>query len=131
MMNSVFALAGNGMTWGERLSMAGIVSLQGMLTIFLVLAILWGSIEIMHHVVHKEKKEKAPSEKSEVASSLPAQDDRAVAAAIAAAMAASDDSAVVAAITAAVSAALAEDGYTGSFRVVSFKRVGLATRKKN
>ena len=56
MMTSVFALASNGLTWGERASTAGIVTLQGMLTIFLVLSILWGAIEIMHRVVHKEKK---------------------------------------------------------------------------
>lgn len=129
MMNPVFALAANGMSWGERISTSLIVTLQGMLTIFLVLVILWGAIEIVHHVVHKD--EKVPKEKAvKQAPVAPAEDDKPVATAIAATMAANDDGALVAAITAAVSAALAEDGYTGAFRVVSFKRVGTATRKK-
>lgn len=127
-MNVVTALAADGMGWGDRASTAGIVTLQGMLTIFLVLSILWASIEIMHRLIHKgEAKEKAPKARSEKQSCPAAagQDDMAIAAAIAAALAASeDDGAVVAAITAAVSAALAEDGYTGAFRVVSFRRVG-------
>ena len=121
-----------------RSSTAGIVSLQGMLTIFLVLAIIWGAIEIMHAVVHRNepKPQKQPkSEKSKkvenAADKAPAPnaDDAAIAAAIAAAMAAAEDEgALIAAITAAVSAALAEDGYTGGFRVVSFKRA--ATNRK-
>jgi glutaconyl-CoA decarboxylase len=54
----------------------------------------------------------------------PKQDDAAIAAAIAAAMAAAEDNgALVAAITAAITAARAENGESGSFRVVSFKRV--------
>ena len=131
MMNSVFALALGSGSFGERASTAGIVSLQGMLTIFLVLGILWGAIEIMHRLATKEPKQetKAQTPAPTVAPAVP-MDDRAVAAAIAAAMAASDDGEVVAAITAAVSAALAEDGYTGSFRVVSFKRVGAARDKR-
>ena len=53
-MVNVFALAADNaaeMTFSERLSTAGIVSLQGMLTIFLVLSILWGSVELMHYVL--------------------------------------------------------------------------------
>ena len=125
MMNVVALAAEESMTWGERASIAGIVSLQGMVAVFAVLAILWGLIEIMHRLLRKEKKDNNADAPAPAASVAPATDDAAVAAAIAAAMAANDDDgAVVAAITAAVSAAMAEDGYTGGFRVVSFKRVG-------
>ena len=80
----------------------------------------------MHRLVHG-KSEKKPKEVAPV----PNDEDAAKAAAIAAAIAASeDDGALVAAITAAVSASLAEDGYTGGFRVVSFKRVGKAARRR-
>ena len=42
--------------WGERASTAGTVTLMGMVTIFVVLAILWAMIEIMHAVLHKGEK---------------------------------------------------------------------------
>lgn len=123
-----------------RASTAGIVSLQGMLTIFLVLAIIWGAIEIMHRLLSKNddpkpKREPKPAkpkkaEKSADTALAPNADDAAIAAAIAAALAASEDEgATVAAITAAISAALAEDGYTGNFRVVSFKRAATNRRR--
>lgn len=107
-------------------SQAGIVALMGMVTIFVVLALLWVAVEIMHRVLHRDENEK----KSPVASdsALPNPDDAAIAAAIAAALAAAeDDGAVVAAITAAITAARAEAGETTPFRVVSFKR---AERKR-
>ena len=133
MMMNIFALAAEGSTeaavnWGERAATAGITTLLGMVTIFLVLALLWASIEIMHFLLHRgEKKEKpAKAEKSaSAASAAPAADDAAIAAAIAAALAASeDDGATVAAITAAITAMRAEQGCDSAFRVVSFKRVG-------
>ena len=81
-------------------SQAGIVALMGMVTIFVVLALLWAAVEIMHRVLHRgEKKEKpVPEEKP---APVGGTDDAAIAAAIAAALAASeDDGATVAAITA-------------------------------
>lgn len=132
MMNTaVFALAAGDMSWGERATTAGIVSLQGMLTIFAVLAILWGAVEIMHRMLHKEKKEDAaPTATSKVAVGTPNPDDAAVAAAIAAAIAASeDDGATVAAITAAITTARAEEGDKAPFRVVSFKRAAGSRRR--
>ena len=81
-----------------RASTAGIVSLQGMLTIFLVLAIIWGAIEIMHRLLSKNddpkpKREPKPAkpkkaEKSADTAPAPNADDAAIAAAIAAALAA-------------------------------------------
>ena len=107
-------------------SQAGIVSLMGMVTIFVVLALLWVAVEIMHRVLHRDENEKkSPAASGSV---LPNPDDAAIAAAIAAALAAAeDDGAVVAAITAAITAARAEAGETTPFRVVSFKR---AERKR-
>ena len=125
-------------SFSVRSSTAGIVSLQGMLTIFLVLAVIWGAIEIMHAVIHrnepkpkKQPKPEKPKKADKATEDIPTPNanDAAIAAAIAAAMAAAEDEgALIAAITAAVSAALAEDGYTGGFRVVSFKRA--ATNRK-
>ncbi len=137
MLNRI-ALAAEQLPFGERASIAGVVTLQGMLTIFLVLAILWGIIEIMHAILHrgeeKPKKESAPEKKmtrAEKKKATPNADDAAIAAAIAAALAAEEDcGATVAAITAAITAALQEDGCSGAFRVVSFKRAGNAPRKR-
>ncbi len=113
----------------NRTSTAGIVTLQGMLTIFLVLAILWLAIEIMHRLVHKKKNEESDTS-APVATAVPNANDAAIAAAIAAALAASeDDGAVVAAITAAITAARAEEGNTSAFRVVSFKRAARANNR--
>ena len=103
------------------LSQAGIVFLMGMVTIFVVLALLWVAVEIMHRVLHRDEKEKKSTVTSGSVVGNP--DDAAIAAAIAAALAAAeDDGAVVAAITAAITAARAEAGETAPFRVVSFKR---------
>ena len=116
---------GDELNWGERASTAGTVTLMGMVTIFAVLAILWAMIEIMHRALHKgEKKEKSPRQEKAATAAAPKQDDAAVAAAIAASLAAAEDNgALVAAITAAITAARAEAGETGVFRVVSFRRV--------
>ena len=128
-----FALTTPEESFGYRASTAGIVSLQGMLTIFLVLAILWAAIEVMHRIfAGKTEKPAAPKAESKpLADAAPAPNaqDAAVAAAIAAALAASeDDGALVAAITAAITAARAEEGCTSGFRVVSFKRAGARKR---
>ena len=111
MMNAVFALAADTMPFGDRASTAGVVTLQGMVTVFVVLAILWGAVEIMHRLLSKEKKEENVSEPQATnAAGMPNNNDAAVAAAIAAALAASeDDGATVAAITAAITAARAEE----------------------
>jgi hypothetical protein len=45
-------------------------------------------------------------------------------------VASEDDGAIIAAITAAITAMRAEDGASGSFRVVSFKRVGKSAARR-
>jgi len=143
-----FALA-TGLSWPERFSTAGSVTLLGMLAIFCVLAVLWATIEIMHAVLnkgHKQSKQpkqpKQPKEKKEPKKTakekpsqnntpVPNEQDAAVAAAIAASLAAYEDGgATVAAIIAAITAARAEEGDTGTFRVVSFKRAETAGRRR-
>ena len=132
MTNALFAFfAGeNALGAGDKASTAGIVTLQGMLTIFLVLSLIWAAIEIMHRIIHKKKdNEPARDEKSSAPVATPPAGDAAIAAAIAAALAASEDEgAIVAAITAAIIAARAEEGNTAAFRVVSFKRVSRGSR---
>ena len=114
----IFALTANGRPFVENAKEAGTVTLLGMVAIFVVLSLLWGVIEILHKLlggVGKKKADKAAQNTpapavSEVAVPEPAEES------------AEDDGALVAAITAAISAAMAEEGYTGGFRVVSFKR---------
>ena len=122
MMNPMVTLAALG--FGERASTSGIVTLQGMLTIFLVLSILWAAIEIMHRVLYKDKKpakkeQKAEHQKVSVTVAAPAP----VVTEAPAPVAASDDGAIIAAITAAILAMRTDSGESGTFRVVSFKRV--------
>ena len=105
-------------SFSERLSTSGVVALQGMLTIFLVLSLLWAAIEIMHRIIHREK----PAKKVE--SEKPAQNAPVAEETVASAVTApsNDEGAIVAAIIAAITAAREEQGDTSGFRVVSFKR---------
>ena len=130
-MMNVFALAAGSnaaeMTFADRATTALIVSLQGMLTIFLVLSILWGAIELLHLALGREKKAKPVKTDSAapVAEAAPAPvAEPAPAAPVA------DDGAIVAAITAAISAQLESEGYTGGFRVVSFKRATASSKRR-
>ena len=108
------------------ISVATVITLQGMLTVFFVLALLWLAIEIMHRFLHKnEKKTAEPSLEEPTAPVAPATPIEAVNA-----VEAEDEGAIVAAIIAAISAMQAEQGQTGGFRVVSFKRIGIANRRR-
>lgn len=114
----VFALTANGNSFAENAKQAGNVTLVGMVAIFSVLAILWALIEVLHRVVAvitkpKMKKQRAAEQNVPVADPVPAEKTPA---------ADTDDGAIIAAITAAITASLAQEGYTGGFRVVSFKR---------
>ena len=111
----VFLTAASDLSMDKRASTAGIVTLQGMLTIFLVLSILWAAIEVMHRILHKDKKE-TKKESAPVAAPAP------VATPAPAPVEVQDDGAIVAAITAAIMAMRSENGESSAFRVVSFKR---------
>lgn len=114
------------MSLSERASLAGIVSLEGMVVIFVALTLLWIAIEILHLSLHHKSKAESAAK-----ASAPASESKSVASAPVptVAQAPAGDDALIAAITAAISAAMAEDGYTGGFRVVSFKRVPSADRR--
>ena len=114
--------------FSERLSLFGEVTLLGMGTVFIVLAILWGLIALIGFFfdLHNKKvaaKNSAAKEKeasaaakvpaTPVAEQTPAQQD--------------NNGALVAAITAAIAAYIDADEtlqeeYSGGFRVVSFRR---------
>ncbi len=119
MMNSnlFYALRVSGRTFVEDAKEAGTVTLLGMVAIFAVLSLLWLVIEILHRTLTEQQATNAAEKKPKAAPvEKPAREPRAFG------RPAPDDGALVAAITAAISAAMAEEGYTGGFRVVSFKR---------
>ena len=126
MMNSiVWALTANGRTFGENAKEAGIVTLLGMVSIFAVLALLWLVIELLHRVLVRGNKAK-PAPKQEAAPApksvpAPAREPEKRSAPVAV-HPEQDGGELVAVITAAVAAAMADEGYTGGFRVVSFRR---------
>ncbi len=112
-----------GETFGERAGVAGSVTLLGMVTIFTVLAILWGVIEALHRVLNRGGKTDTPAAKPAMPAAKPAAEAKKPAQAVKATETARrDDGELVAVITAAVAAAMEEEGYTGGFRVVSFRR---------
>ena len=111
MFSFYLAAAETEMALGDKLLLGGQVSLLGMGTVFAVLAILWGLVELMHLLLtgvsgdKKKKKAEAPVEAPAAAPVVSAP---------------ADDLEIVAAITAAIAAASGSS--PSSFRVVSFKR---------
>lgn len=103
------------MNLGERLAYAGRMTLIGMATVFVALAILWGALSLFRMALEAFEGRRAA--KADLASpqeeiSIPAVPT------------ASDEGAVVAAITAAISEVLAAEngGVAPAFRVVSYRR---------
>lgn len=97
---------------GEAWAQAGKTTLLGMGAVFAVLIIIMLVVQLMGKVFGKEKKAEAkPTEAAPaVTEAAPAE-------------ATEDDEQLAAVITAAISAYLAqEEGYTGGFRVVSFRK---------
>lgn len=93
-------------------------ALLGILTVFTVLSILWGCLEIFKYVFYTLPERKKKTEKKETVSVQPtAVQPQPV-------QAYGDDKAVVAAIIAAITAAREEEGIpsTVPFRVVSFRK---------
>jgi len=111
-------------TLAEKLSLCGSMLLRGMGTVFLVLIVLWGIIELFSYVSTSGERsaKKAPaavqeSKKEEVVKTVEEAQPEA------APEPANDDGAVVAAIMAAIEAYRREEGiYSLPYRVVSFKR---------
>lgn len=113
-----------GETFGERAGVAGSVTLLGMIAIFAVLTILWGVIEVLHQALNRGKQKDAPAAPAAKAAPAPVKAPKPAPAEQKPAATASSQNgdALVAVISAAVAAAMEEEGYTGGFRVVSFRR---------
>lgn len=116
-----------------RIEYAVKVTLQGMLMIFAVLALLWGVLAIFKVFLHDIPEKRAASKATikaavaKVAEPEPAAEVLPVAE--------QDEGEIVAAITAAIAAMLESEEYAGEFasgfRVVSFKRKGGAWDQNN
>lgn len=97
------------MTFAERMFEAGTGTVIGVLTVFAVLLILWGFIEIMHVMVLKITAPKTVKKTEQVSEqSLPKTEDNAE---------------LIAVITAAVACMMENQGVPGtSFKIKSFRR---------
>lgn len=116
----------------ERVEWAISVTLQGMLMIFAVLALLWGVVAIfkvfLHDIPAKRAEKKAKL--SVVVEQTPAPTEE-----VEPVVDLQDDQEIVAAITAAIAVVLQgeeyKDQFASGFRVVSFTRKGGAWNKDN
>ena len=118
-MNGILHVSGmltkSELPMNERLSEAGIMVVKGMLMVFAVLATLMLVLMLMERIfVKKPAPKKAESAPAPAVAPAPAPEPEPTVV--------EDDGAIVAAITAAIAVVLAEGGYNGGFRVVSFKR---------
>lgn len=114
-------------TLAEKFSLAGTMLLRGMGTVFLVLIVLWGIIELFSYVFssaeRSSKKAEQPVQKPAEAKTEVKEEPAVVAEETVEEIPAQDDGAVVAAIMAAIEAYRREEGtYSLPYRVVSFKR---------
>ena len=123
--NWIYALRVSGRSFAEDAKEAGTVTLLGMVAIFSVLALLWLLIELLHRSLAEKNERSEPSEIQKLQPKAHKPEPAPAPVANTAPVVADDDGALVAAITAAISAAMTEDGYTGGFRVVSFKRASV------
>jgi len=118
----------------KRIEYAITVTLQGMLMIFAVLALLWGVVAIFKVVLH-DIPEKRAAKKQALSAAVAEAAAPAEQPAEIAPVADEDEGEIVAAITAAIAAMLQSEEYKGQFesgfRVVSFTRKGGAWNKEN
>lgn len=121
--------ADSALSWSERITEAGMVTLMGMCAVFLVLILLWGCIEVMHRLIgvrEESNSDRQTAAGAETVTDAVAENgDRADAA-----PAGDENDRLVAVITAAVAAAMAEEGCSKGFRVVSFQRTSAGQRKR-
>lgn len=110
-------------TFGENAKSAGTVTLLGMATIFAVLALLWGVVQLLHLFMHLSDRKMKKQEAKPIPQTVePVAQEK---------YPGENDGAIVAAITAAILAARTEEGITTGFRVVSFRRAGSGKRTKH
>lgn len=117
----------------DRVEWAILVSVQGILMVFAVLALLWGVISLMkvflHDIPAKRAAKKNALTKAVEQAAAPVEHP------VVLAEPQEDDGEIVAAITAAITVMLQSEEYKGQFesgfRVVSFTRKGGAWNKDN
>ncbi len=118
-------------TMSDKLKLCGKMLLQGMGTVFLVLIVLWGIIELFSYISTSGERAAKKQEETKAAAPAPAAKNEKVVKSEeiaepiveAAPVADNDDGAIVAAIMAAIEAYRREEGtYSLPYRVVSFKR---------
>lgn len=97
---------------GDKFAYGGQMLLIGMSVVFSVLLLLWGALELFHLIVTKLPAALEKKRNKETASPTEPIRDAAI----------EDDAETVAVIAAAIAAA-GEENPSGSFRVVSFRRV--------
>ena len=103
-------------TWARFVEKGVPTAILGMLTVFAVLAILWGCLEVFKYVFYTlpEQRKKTESAQTAVEPDTAPREEQTYA----------DDGEIVAAIIAAITAARAEEsnGAPAAFRVVSFRK---------
>ena len=118
----------------QRIEYAISVTIQGMLMVFAVLALLWGVVAIFKVVLH-DIPEKRAAKKQALASAVAEAAAPTEQPAEVVPVADEDEGEIVAAITAAIAVMLQSEEYKGQFesgfRVVSFARKGGAWNKEN
>lgn len=122
--NMIYLLTANNMPMDERLGYALRMLIVGLGMVFVVLALLWGVLELSR-VVFYDMPRRRREEEIEAAHSKAAPAPVApTPAPVPAAPAQNNNDVLIAVITAAISAAMAEEGTVpaGGFRVVSFRR---------
>ena len=122
--NMIYLLTANNMPMDERLGYALRMLIVGLGMVFVVLALLWGVLELSR-VVFYDMPRRRREEEIEAAHSKAAPAPVApTPAPVPAAPAQNNNDVLIAVITAAISAAMAEEGSApaGGFRVVSFRR---------
>ncbi len=110
-------------TVADKLEVGITVTLLGMATIFVVLAILWGILSLFKVFFYRQGKPEKKAESAPATAPAPTPAPAPAPVEVQPAAPAEDNGAVVAAITAAITAYTAEDPvFQNGFRVVSFRR---------
>ena len=120
-----------------RLSLAGLMVLEGVGMVFLVLAILWIVLLIFKAIFYKDpaKADKTAEKPAPAKAEAPVKKSAPAPAPVAMPAPAADDAQLIAVITAAVAAAIESDPaltsqFASGFRVVSFKKTEKTTRNR-
>ena len=113
---SQFGDDGGFQTVGDVFKNGGTYAIVGYLTVFAVLAIIWGVLELFHLASNRKKKSADAPAPAVMTAPQPVEQ-----VAPASVTPATNDDEIVAVIAAAIAAAQSENPI-GSFRVVSFKR---------